>query len=145
MLVTLPLSLDPEIATPPLDGTILPGVTRMSLLELGATWVGRQIDRSRWFSGIVDIVVVLWFCLLLCGFTLNFVHIVQGTHKVVERYITMNDVIKSVNENRVSLVLPRLLPLSELINVLILPVDERDVWSWHGVCSVPSQQDHVSS
>ncbi len=33
------LVLDPEIATPPLDGTILPGVTRMSLLELGSSWV----------------------------------------------------------------------------------------------------------
>ena len=30
---------DPEIATPPLSGTILPGVTRKSLLELGAAWV----------------------------------------------------------------------------------------------------------
>ena len=30
---------DPEIATPPLSGTILPGVTRKSLLELGASWV----------------------------------------------------------------------------------------------------------
>ena len=38
------LPLDPEIATPPLGGTILPGVTRKSLLELGATWVS---DRSR--------------------------------------------------------------------------------------------------
>ena len=30
---------DPEIATPPLSGAILPGVTRKSLLELGETWV----------------------------------------------------------------------------------------------------------
>ena len=29
---------DPEIATPPLSGTILSGVTRMSLLDLGKTW-----------------------------------------------------------------------------------------------------------
>jgi len=53
---------DPEIATPPLDGSILPGVTRKSLLELGKTW---------------------------------------GTHKVVERKITMADVRKAVKENRV--------------------------------------------
>lgn len=53
---------DPEIATPPLNGTILPGVTRMSLLELGASW---------------------------------------GTHKVVERTITMDDVRKAVKENRI--------------------------------------------
>ena len=33
------LSVEPEIATPPLSGTILPGVTRKSLLELGAQWV----------------------------------------------------------------------------------------------------------
>jgi len=52
---------DPEIATPPLDGSILPGVTRKSLLELGKTW---------------------------------------GTHKVVERKITMADVRKAVKENR---------------------------------------------
>jgi branched-chain amino acid aminotransferase len=52
---------DPEIATPPLCGTILPGVTRMSLLELAATW---------------------------------------GSHKVVERTITMDDVRKAVKENR---------------------------------------------
>ena len=33
-------NLDPEITTPPLDGTILrPGVTRKSLLELGVMWV----------------------------------------------------------------------------------------------------------
>ena len=37
---------DPEIATPPLDGTILPGVTRMSLLELAATWVGEVVCHS---------------------------------------------------------------------------------------------------
>ena len=37
------MNLDPEIATPPLDGTILPGVTRKSLLELGATWVRELI------------------------------------------------------------------------------------------------------
>jgi branched-chain amino acid aminotransferase len=29
---------DPEIATPPLNGIILPGVTRKSLIELGRTW-----------------------------------------------------------------------------------------------------------
>lgn len=39
MVVYLFLNVDPEIATPPLDGTILPGVTRKSLLEIGATWV----------------------------------------------------------------------------------------------------------
>jgi len=32
---------DPEIATPPLSGIILPGVIRKSLLELGAKWVSR--------------------------------------------------------------------------------------------------------
>ena len=35
----LVLILEPEIATPPLNGSILPGVTRKSLLELGASWV----------------------------------------------------------------------------------------------------------
>ena len=31
--------LEPEIATPPLDGLILPGVTRDSILALTKTWV----------------------------------------------------------------------------------------------------------
>eukprot|EP00731_Ephydatia_muelleri_P007044 Em0003g1292a len=52
---------EPEIATPPLLGSILPGVTRKSLLELGKSW---------------------------------------GTHKVVERYITMKDVTKAVKDGR---------------------------------------------
>lgn len=37
---------EPEIATPPLSGTILPGVTRMSLLELGASWVRAGVRRG---------------------------------------------------------------------------------------------------
>ena len=31
--------LEPEIATPPLDGLILPGVTRDSILAITKTWV----------------------------------------------------------------------------------------------------------
>lgn len=31
--------LEPEIATPPLDGLILPGVTRDSILAIAKTWV----------------------------------------------------------------------------------------------------------
>lgn len=37
------VGLDPEIATPPLNGLILPGVTRKSLLELGRNWVSCKI------------------------------------------------------------------------------------------------------
>lgn len=37
------VDLDPEIATPPLNGLILPGVTRKSLLELGRNWVSCKI------------------------------------------------------------------------------------------------------
>ena len=37
--VTILSLADPEIATPPLSGTILHGVTRKSLLELGTSWV----------------------------------------------------------------------------------------------------------
>lgn len=33
-------NVEPEIATPPLFGTILPGVTRSSLLDLASKWVG---------------------------------------------------------------------------------------------------------
>lgn len=39
--------LDPEIATPPLSGIILPGVTRKSLLELGKSWVRERGGRIR--------------------------------------------------------------------------------------------------
>ena len=38
MCFDIPIS-EPEIATPPLLGSILPGVTRKSLLELGKSWV----------------------------------------------------------------------------------------------------------
>ena len=31
--------LEKELVTPPLDGLILPGVTRMSLLDLAKEWV----------------------------------------------------------------------------------------------------------
>ena len=39
--------LDPEIATPPLSGIILPGVTRKSLLELGKSWVRERGENKR--------------------------------------------------------------------------------------------------
>ena len=44
---------DPEIATPPLNGTILPGVTRLSLLELGATWVSGWVREGEREGGRV--------------------------------------------------------------------------------------------
>ena len=46
------------------EGIVLPGVTRMSLMELAHSW---------------------------------------GEFKVVERVLTMNDIITAVNDNRVSL------------------------------------------
>lgn len=52
---------EPEIATPPLDGLILPGVVRNSLIELFREW---------------------------------------GTHKVVERNITMNQLLSALREER---------------------------------------------
>ena len=39
LMIILLLFLEPEIATPPLTGIILPGVTRSSLLQIGKTWV----------------------------------------------------------------------------------------------------------
>ncbi|XP_003387852.1 PREDICTED: branched-chain-amino-acid aminotransferase, cytosolic-like [Amphimedon queenslandica] len=38
---------DPEIATPPLNGIILPGVTRDSLLALGKTWGTHKISERK--------------------------------------------------------------------------------------------------
>ncbi|XP_044534391.1 branched-chain-amino-acid aminotransferase, cytosolic [Gracilinanus agilis] len=51
-----------ELATPPLDGIILPGVTRQSILDLAHKW---------------------------------------DEFKVTERYLTMNDLIVALKENRV--------------------------------------------
>lgn len=53
---------EPEIATPPLNGLILPGVVRKSLIELARQW---------------------------------------GTHKVVEREVSMNQLIVALKEERV--------------------------------------------
>ena len=33
------MAIEEEIATPPLSGVILPGVTRKSMIELARTWV----------------------------------------------------------------------------------------------------------
>lgn len=36
-----------ELATPPLEGTILPGITRLSLLELARGWEGVEVTAVR--------------------------------------------------------------------------------------------------
>ena len=66
------LCSEPEIATPPLAGTILPGVTRMSLLELGASWVrrgrrrGRREGQEREGSKVyVFMCMKVWGCMLV--------------------------------------------------------------------------------
>ena len=39
-----------EIVTPPLNGLILPGVTRQSILDLGRTWVSHHCGLIRFFG-----------------------------------------------------------------------------------------------
>lgn len=39
-----------ELVTPPLDGVILPGVVRQSLLDLARTWVRA---RCLWVAGVL--------------------------------------------------------------------------------------------
>jgi len=74
LIVWVLLLAEPEIATPPLTGIILPGVTRKSLLELGATWVCNiaVFDRavtSQSYSVLISIMLVhkrfMKYCLLL--------------------------------------------------------------------------------
>ena len=38
-IVSTFLSVEEELVTPPLDGLILPGITRMSMLDLARQWV----------------------------------------------------------------------------------------------------------
>ena len=92
------LFLEPEIATPPLTGIILPGVTRSSLLEIGKTWVsegatGATCDGVSCNGDSEGVRMRVMVCDIVST---------QGTHKVVERIITMKDVKTAVQEGRVS-------------------------------------------
>ncbi|OXB63335.1 hypothetical protein ASZ78_012910, partial [Callipepla squamata] len=69
-----------ELATPPLDGIILPGVTRQSILDLARNWV----------SALAMPVVVS-----------SLITSTKREFKVSERYITMSDLTTALEENRV--------------------------------------------
>ena len=87
------LFLEPEIATPPLTGIILPGVTRSSLLEIGKTWVSEGTTGTTCDGDSDGVRMRVMVCDIVST---------QGTHKVVERIITMKDVKTAVQEGRVS-------------------------------------------
>ena len=87
------LFLEPEIATPPLTGIILPGVTRSSLLEIGKTWVSEDTTGATCDGDSDGVRMRVMMCDIVST---------QGTHKVVERIITMKDVKTAVQEGRVS-------------------------------------------
>ena len=65
-LIIIKKFIERELVTPPLDGLILPGVTRLSLLELAREW---------------------------------------KEFRVVERTVTMAEVIEAHEENRVRLLI----------------------------------------
>lgn len=41
-----PIYIEKELITPPLNGLILPGVTRKSLLELAKSWVSYSLHKT---------------------------------------------------------------------------------------------------
>ena len=91
------LFLEPEIATPPLTGIILPGVTRSSLLEIGKTWVSEDTTGATCDGDSDGDSDGVRMRVMMCDIVST-----QGTHKVVERIITMKDVKTAVQEGRVS-------------------------------------------
>ena len=44
-----PICTEKELITPPLNGLILPGVTRKSLLELAKSWVGYSLHEISYY------------------------------------------------------------------------------------------------
>lgn len=105
--------LELELVTPPLDGIILPGVVRQSLLDLARTWVrvggvpcvGAGVQRhvsipSLWvrrppwasFTALQQGVLCGLLCLCPCP---------QGEFRVAERTITMQELLRALEEGRV--------------------------------------------
>lgn len=84
-------STERELITPPLDGLILPGITRQSIIELSLQW---------------------------------------NEFKVVERKITMSEVTKLLNENRVS-------SLSDVCVLLIIRSVKKIERSWKNPLQLP--------
>lgn len=77
-----------ELATPPLDGVILPGVTRQSILEITREWV-RQTCKTRLRGPRMKLSRP---SLLLRG---------QGEFAVSERYLTMDQLRSALEQRRV--------------------------------------------
>lgn len=80
-----------ELATPPLDGIILPGVFRQSILDITRKWVRAAIKGSP--------------CLAQCprtSFNLCiFLLLDQGEFAVSERYLTMDQLCSALEQQRV--------------------------------------------
>lgn len=90
--------------------------------------------------------------------------IFQGTHKVVERTITMEDILKSIQENRVSYFSESIAlgprpcwsglivggasnegdsKVLRFVVVVVIVVVEGDIWGWNCLCSVSCRQNTV--
>lgn len=78
-----------ELLTPPLDGMILPGVTRQSLLDLARMWVRRA--QSRTYN--LD--------LAASRLTLLMVLLRQGEFKVTERTMGMKELLGALDAGRI--------------------------------------------
>uniref|UniRef100_A0A287BE09 Branched-chain-amino-acid aminotransferase n=1 Tax=Sus scrofa TaxID=9823 RepID=A0A287BE09_PIG len=85
-----------ELATPPLDGIILPGVTRQSILDLAHNWCSSS-------SAEADERLYQEFCdETQCGLRKREEDCrYKGEFKVSERYLTMDDLTTALEESRV--------------------------------------------
>uniref|UniRef100_A0A8D1MJN5 Branched-chain-amino-acid aminotransferase n=1 Tax=Sus scrofa TaxID=9823 RepID=A0A8D1MJN5_PIG len=85
-----------ELATPPLDGIILPGVTRQSILDLAHNWRSSS-------SAEADERLYQEFCdETQCGLRKREEDCrYKGEFKVSERYLTMDDLTTALEESRV--------------------------------------------
>lgn len=116
MLPPLSLPSDPalELVTPPLDGIILPGVVRQSLLDLARTWVRAcclRVARVTGYCCVAGLEYWGWWrgrgavaCLFLTIHTAGSEVIClapQGEFRVTERKITMKEFLRALEDGRV--------------------------------------------
>lgn len=79
-----------ELITPPLDGIILPGVTRQSLLDLARGWVSRTAAPPTGCSGSCEREKLT-----------DFLFVPQGEFKVTERTMVMKELLEALDGGRV--------------------------------------------
>ena len=83
--------LEEELSTPPLDGLILPGITRQSILDRTRKWVRKERTTHLTFGGIKQ-----WWHLLYMSNPFS-----QDEFKVTERYLTMAQFCSALKQQRV--------------------------------------------